>query len=959
MEQERLKRLAIEFGGVAFFCLLMLVIAYFIHPSEKWMGILQMESYQYGESEDRLIESYQENPEDIVTLKSLSRLYKILGNPYKEIRFLNEYLQLKPYDTEMRKELAKVYLWNLKESKAKEQFEFILTYDSENIDVLRKLAASYTWQQNHKKAIECFNKVSSLGEMTDEDYRSLVQLYVNISDLESALVFSKEQRLKFRKTFGAPDYRKMADLYLWLGNRSNALGIMEKMLRHYPRSIDIKSTCIDWLAQAGEQKVAVKKLNQWLQDMPDNMELLESLVDIYLNLEKPKEALVIFNKILTHSDVEERHQVQYFWLLVDLGKYKEAYEKGVRFNDKIKNDENLWELLANYAFKLKKYSDSEFLYLMALKKDPQSETAHQYLYYINKQFKKDNEAFRYLSWLLKRDPDNVEYIMAALDYYTYKKNFLEAFHWATHGLAVESQNKYFAEVVVQAARELEKWEVAFKQLTELSEQYPDEFSYGMTLIGLVIKLNKPEVGKEILDELWKRFNKDAEKAEKIADMSGWLGFYDNKFERYVNLENREQGYQYKEICLKSAMDAKRYDYAFPLLLKDYQEHDKIPKKYFKWLISLFQYLNIPKQELEFYSKNKIFNYLNKKTVLVRKTELYLNLGYIKESILTLVELYDNHGKKKKWFEDIIEQTMWLDDKEFQLSIFKKYHLQSDEVAIYFAELLTGKSDWLEARKFLEMLSVSGKDNLKRHELLLGCMYQLKDDEGVHKQLNALIELTHSKIKKSSYLAQRASILHQKGDIKATYQDSLQALKYNPENKQAMVMNGYALYDLKRYPEAAIILKRSESMQLYDRFLIGASLIRFPQGYREGVRVFHALLDEYRGIQTKKKWNLVLDIGYELNSPFYIERAWHHLIQSFNSEELMYRYALHLSYTDRKIEAEKVYKQLKPVDTPNYLALQKLFNPELQKGNLSENEKLALADASNRSGSWFQASNWLP
>ena len=207
--------------------------------------------------------------------------------------------------------------------------------------------------------------------------------------------------------------------------------------------------------------------------------------------------------------------------------------------------------------------------------------------------------------------------------------------------------------------------------------------------------------------------------------------------------------------------------------------------------------------------------------------------------------------------------------------------------------------------------------------------------------------------------EKASLLNQMGRSHLAEDAALEVLKLQPENSRAKVILAYIYYDKKLYPLAAEMILKSGTQDVQDRFLRGASLLRYPQGYREGERVFYDLLRDFKDQDDFRKWNMVLDIGYELNSPFYIERAWDQLMTRFYKKELLPRYALHLMYTERRSQAEAIYKKLSVSDEPTYLALQKVFDPLLFKGHLNNSEKMALSDFSQNDGHWLEATQWLP
>jgi hypothetical protein len=83
------------------------------------------------------------------------------------------------------------------------------------------------------------------------------------------------------------------------------------------------------------------------------------------------------------------------------------------------------------------------------------------------------------------------------------------------------------------------------------------------------------------------------------------------------------------------------------------------------------------------------------------------------------------------------------------------------------------------------------------------------------------------------------------------------------------------------------------------------------------------------------------------------------MEKYKRDDILPRYALHLMYTDRRAKAEEIFFKLKPNPSPSYQALLKMLNPSKFEGILSNHEKIALSEYSNRQSKWIEAIHWLP
>jgi thioredoxin-like negative regulator of GroEL len=968
MDGENLKKRIAQISSIALFVGIMLLIAYLMHPSEKVMGILQMDSYKYEESEKRLLDAHQKNPRDLVTIKSLIQLYYRWGkrDAQYEIGYYKKYIAISPKDTEMRKELARTYSWEKIPDKAVTQYEAILEYDPGNIEILRKLAGTFAWDQQHQKAIKCMLAIHVQDKFEEEDYRNLVKYYIS-SDmgrdgLEQAIKFNEIHRKEYRDKFTSSDYINLANLNLWLGKRDKALKVMESMLRHYPRDVDVKMVCIYWLLQSEEEVIATEKLKEWLTLTPDNLALMENYVDIYLKMPNQEDkAIAILERITRHPEVKDSHQLQYYWMLVEKKLYAKAYHKSKGFDEKFKENHDLWGSIANLCFELKLYEEALVIWNKQIALDSENVEARENAFNISLKLKREKESKEHLFWLLKRFPNNEDYIKYALEYFNKQKDYDSIALYAKKGMSLNKSDPYYSELLVNASLQKGDKKGALTILNKLIKDNPENFDYAQSLLDIYIQNKDKENAIKIINSMWDRFASKKENAEKIALMYSWVSAYPQQLASYINLEKRDSGYQYWDLIFKVSQNAKDIAFARGVLEDKIYSKKTYQLKDVEELLVLFQVKELMKEQLVLLNKQEIEKLFDPKDLLELKSKLYEALGDTKNQILTKMELYENHKNNDAALKkDILLRLTWLKDNEFKKKIYKKLAPSSLE----YANILLADKKYKEALAVLKKISGNEEEMYKAHELILSCEYEMKNQEGVIRELTHLINSGQETKKASSYLSQRASLNHELGKVKVALNDAENALKSNPDNAQAHVIKGYALYDLKKYPEAAASLKRSGSKETYPRFLRGAALYRFTSGNREGVRVFRELLREYHEENSFYKWDLVLNIGYEMNSPYLKERAFHYLITDFckdekSYEQIMPRYTLHLLYTGRRIKAEKMYKTLKVTDKPNYIACKRIFEPQKFKGNLSVNEKLALADYSDRSGDWFQATLWLP
>ena len=935
-------------------------IGLLIRPSEKQMGILQMDSYLYEDAERRLLSAYAKNPKDLISLHSLSRLYEILGRPQEVIRYLKEYIELRPKDTKVRLELAKIYLWNLQQKPALLEYLAILEVEPGNIDVLRRLATTYAWDQQPEKAIECYTKIAQLEPMTSEDQRALVQLYIATTQLNSALALMEKMHRQSDSKLIIKDYTTLADIYVWTNRVSLADMAMDRMLDELKSPWDVRIAYVNWYMSMGKAPRAIFWLERWSRREDDlQIQSHEKLISILQTEFMEMDAISSMERLVAHPKSKESHRVQLFWMYFDSNNAEKAWSWGLSLGDELMVKENLIFPMAEMAKMLKKYEKTEELLFRIIAVDEQNKDAHKSLFSLYQETNNKVASLQKITWLLQNYGTDLSILEMAVEYYTKEGQFKNALECAQLGSNMDSKNQYFLSAIMNSCASLGKWDLALHPCQKLLKMDPKNFEFAKTYLDILIHLDKKTQAIAELKIFWKTFASKVEPAYQLAQFCGWLGDYKLQFDYWMDLESRESQSQYEEQMLEAAMASENYVWALGVLqnrklLSTFDEID------FQRLLSIYRFTLRAKEELELLQEAQAQQIIPEQALRQRISDLYFELGKNREGLLELVAVHEKfRPSSENSKQEIAKKSQWVDDPVLQEKMLNQYGKLNGPDGVILADMAFQKRDLIKVRQILANISEEHLLNVKAQSLLRECAIESRNLDA---QLSAVEFL--SKLESEPKLAvewqlEKASLLNQLGRSHLAEKAAMLVLEVKPDNARAKVILAYIYFDQKRYPQAAEIMLSSGTQDVQDRFLMGASLLRFPQGYREGERLFHALLQEFKTQDDFRKWNMVLDIGYELNSPFYIERAWDQLMTRFFKKEMLPRYALHLLYTERKSQAEAIYKKLPASDEASYLALQKIFEPLLFKGVLNNSEKMALSDFSQNDGHWLEATQWLP
>ena len=931
-----------------------------IRPSEKQMGILQMDSYLYEDAERRLLSAYAKNPKDLIALQSLSRLYEILGRPQEVIRYLKEYVELRPKDTKTRLELAKVYLWNLQQKPALNEYLAILDYEPGNIEVLRRLASAYAWNQQPEKAIGCYIKIGQVEPLTPDDQRALVQLYIGTTQLNSALALMEKMHRQSDSKLMIKDYTTLADIYVWTNRVSLADMAMDRMLDELKSPWDVRMAYVNWYMSMGKAQRAIFWLERWSRREDDlQVQSHEKLISILQSEFMELDAIASMERLVANPKSKESHRVQLFWMYFDSNNAEKTWTWGLSLGEELIVKEKLLFPLAQMAKMLKKFDKAEEFLLSIISVDKQNKDAHKSLLSIYQETNNKLASLQKITWLLQTYGTDLDILEQAIEYYSKEGQFNRAITLAQQGSSMDSNNPYFLSALVTSCASLEKWDLALAPCQKLLTLDPKNFNFAKTYLDILIHLDKKAEGVAQLKNFWKTFASKVEPAHELAQFCGWLGDYKLQFEYWMDLESREPQSQYEEQMLEAAMASENYVWALGVLQKrkllpTFDDGD------FNRLLSIYRYTLRAKEELELLQEAQAQKIIAEQERRQRISDLYFELGKNREGLLELVAVHEKFRPQSENSKaELAKKSQWVDDPALQEKMLNQYGKLNGADGVILADLAFQKGDLIKVKQLLANISAEHLINIKAQNLLRECAIQSRNLEGQLTAVEILSQLESNPSLAVEWQLEKASLLNQLGRSHLAENAALAVLVAQPDNARAKVILAYIYYDQKRYPQAADMMFRSGTQDVQDRFLRGASLLRFPQGYREGERLFHALIQEFKTQDDFRKWNMVLNIGYELNSPFYIERAWDQLMTRFFKKEMLPRYALHLLYTERRSQAEAIYKNLPPSDESSYLALQKIFEPNLFKGVLNNSEKMALSDFSQNDGHWLEATQWLP
>ncbi|MBF0243674.1 MAG: hypothetical protein HQL31_00185 [Planctomycetes bacterium] len=943
-----------RYAAVLGFGLAMAAIGLLFRPGDISMGIIQGRSFMYDESLARLQKSYDKHPNNLTVILEMARLHNILGLPEKEIFFLKRYLEIKPKDVTLRKELAKVYIWNMQTSAGREQYEILHRQVPEDTEVLHKLARSYSWEQRSQEAIACYLKLQKLEAMSLEDYQALIGLYAGAHNLEATLPLFEVIWKMAPQDLASQDYVDRANIYRWLNREAEAVTIMEEMLAHWPGDSGVRQVYADWFVAGGRIDHALERLKGWAQnEKGESRSALENkLVNICQRSGKTDVAISLLRKIAAENRADEQQLVLLFWLQADGKDYAGVVQYSAYLSSALMEREGMMATLAEALDKSGKRAEAIATWEKILISRPQEDSVREQLMWVYLDGHQVEAARGHLNILLQRFPDKVEYLQASLSLQMEEKHYTKVVALALRGLDQQPESRFFLESLAEAEAALENWSASVSARRKLIALDPARADYLLSLIDALAEMGSREEAGTFLDEAWSRFSAEPSAAAKIA--RAYLRF--EKPDKALVCLNILAGEPPKEEFREEIFDASADSgelVTAEKLMAELEAAGRMNAGHFGRLYDAYLSRGLWDEGLKLLETNTAIRLLGREERLGRKAEIFENSDRLSESVVILEELASSAGNAEPWRERLFERIPWLKDRKQAIAILNRQARPETEEMLSLAELLVADRQFSSAGNCLNQLGPVLRPSRRALEVDLELARQGKNAGKILALIDRLIAQTSEVGRQTDLLVERASLQYEEGDREDSLESYVRALALSPGNTALLRSAGHLAFDLERYDEVIAYLEGDRDLEDYDRFILGAAHMRAGRD-RQGRKVLESLLRSLASRDDESRWSFELDIAYELGDEDRVNWVWEELVSRGPSARMMMRYALHLYYRGNETAAGFIYQGLEPEDSDAYRNLQKVVEPDLYRGPLSDDERLAMSSRLLQNRDWYSA-----
>ena len=255
------------------------------------VGYLYNDADKYETAIMLLEKALKADDSNVEVLVDLSYSYEMLNNMEKSIQLNNSILDIDPYLFDAWVNLGKLYSMSQNHSKAIEAYDFALTINDDDINVLKMKALSHYLNDNVEESIRIFKECLSNAPDDESLYDSLLEGYEIMEQYDQMLdvINQKEKR------FGSEGVLlKRAHIYLNQERYEDAQEIFEKIPAEDKDSFDYYILEGELAIHNEDYETAESAYMLAMLDSPDDEFTLNKLANISLeqgNYEKSAEYL--------------------------------------------------------------------------------------------------------------------------------------------------------------------------------------------------------------------------------------------------------------------------------------------------------------------------------------------------------------------------------------------------------------------------------------------------------------------------------------------------------------------------------------------------------------------------------------------------------------------------------------------------------------------------------------------
>ncbi|MDU1904373.1 MAG: CDC27 family protein [Dysgonomonas sp.] len=259
------------------------------------LGFIYIEAEYVDEAILYFEKSLEYMPDNIEVLNDLVYAYETKEDFPNAINTCERILDIDPYLFEGWMTLGKLYSLQGDYEKAIDSFDFSLTLDDSNINVLKLKAHCLLLSDRMEEAIETLLQCIELSQEDSTIYISLIECYISLEKYDNAYKTLLDYENKFGET--AESILQKASILFFQGNNLSIKELIDKALEIDNDSYETMILSADLYLKLGELESAEDLYNKAFT-MEESEILIEKLISLYIQKNEFQKAIEYQKKLL-------------------------------------------------------------------------------------------------------------------------------------------------------------------------------------------------------------------------------------------------------------------------------------------------------------------------------------------------------------------------------------------------------------------------------------------------------------------------------------------------------------------------------------------------------------------------------------------------------------------------------------------------------------------------------------
>ncbi len=238
---------------------------------------------------------------DMNVLIELAYAYEMEDDINKAIDITNSIIDLNPYSFDSWVSLGRLYLYNYEYELSIEAYDFALAIKEADVDVLKLKAITYGEDCDFENELKTLNECIDAAPNDESFYEEILEKY---NELEEHWGLEQDEEVldvleKKEAYFGSKGLLlKMAHLNLRLGRVDKAQEIYSRIPEEDKHTVDYYKLQGDLAIHNNDNEAAETAYLMALSEFPEDVEVLDTLAEINLELDKYEKAAEYLEQLI-------------------------------------------------------------------------------------------------------------------------------------------------------------------------------------------------------------------------------------------------------------------------------------------------------------------------------------------------------------------------------------------------------------------------------------------------------------------------------------------------------------------------------------------------------------------------------------------------------------------------------------------------------------------------------------